>query len=406
MKKYIFLVNIIYFLFASLPIKEIIIKGNKITQDDFILNTINHQIGDTINIDLANQDMLNLYQTGLFEDVIIHAPADSIYYIYLLNEKKRILPFPIIDKDDLLGFSYGGGILFNNIKGMNKKLEFSISAGEILLYNLTYYNPKSSIANDTLKINFHKKRFDNIENDYLLDKSIFKSSIDLLTQNKLQEIKFSIEYEYNKISFIANNKTKKNQSISAIVSYRKNTYLNKYQKGNILDVNYKVDLFNVHYPNNITLELLNKYYIPFSTSPGQIRLLIKNQTKINFSKNIPIYNKIYIGTENHVRGYNPNPLKNPLEIQNRLKSNNMIISTLQLEISLIKKQLMDISLLLFADWGFSANHYKYFNIKDKIRSHGIGVRFDIIKYFNVDLFLGFNPYKYKQFHIIFNAKKF
>ena len=38
----------------------------------------------------------------------------------------------------------------------------------------------------------------------------------------------------------------------------------------------------------------------------------------------------------------------------------MITSTLQLEILLINKQIMDISLLLFADWGVGANYYKEF----------------------------------------------
>ena len=141
----------------------------------------------------------------------------------------------------------------------------------------------------------------------------------------------------------------------------------------------------MHYPNNIAFKLLNKYYIPFPVVPDKVRLLIKNQAKINFSTNIPVYNKIYIGTENHIRGYNPNPLKNPLAIQNRLKSNNMIASTLQLEILLMKKQVIDMSLLLFADWGVGADYYKHFNIIDKIHSHGIGIRIDRTKLFSVDL---------------------
>ena len=121
---------------------------------------------------------------------------------------------------------------------------------------------------------------------------------------------------------------------------------------------------------------------------------------------INIYNKIYIGSENYVRGYKPNPIKNDISVHNKLKWNSIIISTMQFEIPLSKKNLVNIDLLLFIDLGFGTNHYQYFNSTNKIRSHGMGIRFDIIKFVNVDLCLGINPYGGKEFHIIVNTKKF
>ena len=58
------------------------------------------------------------------------------------------------------------------------------------------------------------------------------------------------------------------------------------------------------------------------------------------------------------------------------------------------------------DSGLGNNHYKKFNLNNKIRSHGIGIRFDIIKFVNLDLCLGINPYGEKTFHVIVNTKKF
>ena len=80
--KYI-LIYYIFGLLASSPITNIVIIGNKVTHEQFILNTIQHSIGDTINSELANQDMLDLYETGLFEDVTIYAPGDTTYSIIL-----------------------------------------------------------------------------------------------------------------------------------------------------------------------------------------------------------------------------------------------------------------------------------------------------------------------------------
>ena len=66
-------------------IKKIVVFGNNITKEHIILETINHEIGDTININLAIEDQSNLFNLGLFYDVIIH-PADSIYYIYTFEK--------------------------------------------------------------------------------------------------------------------------------------------------------------------------------------------------------------------------------------------------------------------------------------------------------------------------------
>ena len=119
MKKYIFLIILSGLIATTAPIKKIIITGNHITENSVILNLLNHQIGDQVDIALAIEDQLNLYQTDLFYDVIIQ-PADSMYYIYVF-EKPKILPRPLVDKHDILGWSYGGSLLFNNIKGQKSE---------------------------------------------------------------------------------------------------------------------------------------------------------------------------------------------------------------------------------------------------------------------------------------------
>ena len=83
MQKYIFIIICCTLcILVSSPIKDIIIIGNEITTDEFILDTIHHTIGDTVNTNLANQDMLNLYETGLFDDVDL-----GMFYSFHLDER-------------------------------------------------------------------------------------------------------------------------------------------------------------------------------------------------------------------------------------------------------------------------------------------------------------------------------
>ena len=188
---------------ATSPIKEIIIIGNNITSDEFILDIIHHTPGDTVNINLANQDMLDLYETGLFDDVTIYSPADTLYSI-LLSEKKYTTIKPLIDKDDIKGISFGGALIFDNIKGENKKFELSMLFGEHSLYNLTYLNPQLKKTRDTLKVDIYNKQFTNIENQYIVDRTALQSLFSL-PLSKTYAMQLAVTYEHNKVHTLINN---------------------------------------------------------------------------------------------------------------------------------------------------------------------------------------------------------
>ena len=130
------------------------------------------------------------------------------------------------------------------------------------------------------------------------------------------------------------------------------------------------------------------------------------QAIINFVNHIPVYDKIYIGTENYVRGYQINPSSNLPEIQDRLKWNNIIVSTLQLEFPIYRRNLLNTEFLIFADWGIGYNKHRDINIKNKLRGYGLGLRLEMIKLGGTDICLGFNPYGQQIVHVIVNFKNF
>ena len=110
MKKTIIILFLILSYTYANTIQEIIITGNKFTKDSTILDFISHSPGDSINIKQAIEDQAALFNTGLFIDAIIY-PNDSIYHI-IVFEKPQKLVRPEIDKHDILGWSYGGSVLF------------------------------------------------------------------------------------------------------------------------------------------------------------------------------------------------------------------------------------------------------------------------------------------------------
>ena len=402
MQKYIpIIIYCILCVLISAPIKNIVIIGNEVTTDEFILNTIQHSVGDTFNADLANQDFLNLDATGLFDNVIVYySPTDTIYSLILFEKQYKIMK-PLVDKDDIIGFSFGGALLFDNINGENKKFELSMLFGDHSLYNLTYLNPKFKKTQDTLKVDIYNKQFKNIENEYIVDR-IALQSLFSLHLSKIDAIQLAVAYEYNELHSLTNNKIENNHSLAINMFYQKKYTPNN----NTFNIHYRGTLFNKYYQNNNMIKLIHKYYIPFSRSSANGHLLIQNQFQLNLSKIIPVYDKIYIGTENYVRGYNADPVANNIAIQNKLKWNNIIVSTLQWETLLAKKSYFNIDFLLFIDFGVGSNNYKKFKQNNRIRSHGMGIRFDIIKFVNLDLCLGINPYGEKEFHVIVNTKKF
>ena len=377
----IFLLSLIY----TNTIEKIIINGNEITQDSTILKLISHTKGDTININQAIDDQSQLFNSGLFYDAIIY-PDSSNYYIFVF-EKPKILVRPAIDKNDILGWSYGGSILFNNLKGENKKLKISALIGASNVFGIKYCNPQTKSFNDSLNINIYNKFYNNVTNDYKLYNKGIKTSISLLTNNKNHQLNISHTIEYarlyfNDISFY------KTYNITNSLIYKSN------KPNNLFTIKFAHLYFTKIYKNYFSIDLENHYYIYFNQNNNG-RLLIKNKLKINSSKNIPIYNQNYLISEDYVRGYDINNLPDNSNIAEKLLWSNIATTTIQIELPFYDLGSISTNLLFFGDWGYG---WEYLNTEldilnnQKIRSFGLGIRFNIMKMGSVDVCVGMNPY--------------
>ena len=403
-KYFIIFIHLICFVRLN-TIEKIAITGNFVTTDNTILRYIEHNIGDTINIDQAIEEQLILYNTGLFDDVII-IPTDSIYYV-MVFEKPPILPRPRIDKHDVLGWSAGVSVLFNNINGENKKLNIGALTGKTTIIDLLYSNPFLPITKDSLNIKIYNKIFESIEKDYKINQIGLNSSLNLPSNNTSNKLKIKIGYEYNQINFTSNTIKEKLHTLKATLSYKNISNIDLLQRRNIFSIDYSILLFKDHYTNYNKVKIKNDFIIPFINNKDLGRFVITNQCIVNFSKAIPIYDKIFLNTETLVRGYDPNPLNYlNTDVEDKLKWNNIITTTFQIELPLFKKNTFKTEFLLFGDYGIGANKYHDFNFKQKLEGFGFGVRIEYIKTGNVDLCFGVNPYGERNFHAIANFKSF
>jgi outer membrane protein assembly factor BamA len=79
MKKILFIILILNFLLiCQNQIEKIVIIGNTKTSRTIILKTLNHKVGDSINMDLVMDDKKKLLNLQLFNNVIVY-PYDIIY---------------------------------------------------------------------------------------------------------------------------------------------------------------------------------------------------------------------------------------------------------------------------------------------------------------------------------------
>ena len=384
MKKQIILLILIVSYIHTSTIQEIIITGNKFTNDNTILSLISHAPGDSINITLAIEDQANLFNSGLFYDAIIY-PDNSTYYIFVF-EKPKIIARPELDKDDILGWSYGGSLLLNNIKGENKKLKINALIGASNLLNIKYCQPKLQNTNDSININLYNKSYDILENNYTVYKKGLKTSLSFFTDNPTHQINISNQLEYSKLYFEGDN-SEKNYSIINSLTYQLN------QLNNLFQLKISHLFFQYIYKNYFTMDLENRYLLYFNSTKDSGRLLIKNQLKINgIGRTIPVYNKKYIISEDFVRGYDINNIPENSNISDNLLWNNIIASTIQVELPFYNLGSISTDLLFFWDWGLGFNNWWYLSESSKIRSFGVGIRYNIMKMGSVDICIGMNPY--------------
>ena len=319
MKKILILILIHTILFCQNKIDDIIIIGNNKTTKKVIIDTINHKIGDVININMIAEDQKKLSALSLFANVVIY-PDDSILYIFV-KEKKEFSFIPLISKDDILGWSYGIGLRFKNIKNKPHNINMGYMAGTINSYFLEYSNHPVNKKIIQIKNKFSKSNHSNIENDYILTQNTMTTYLSF--KNK---ISFQIDLEYNEVNYIDLLISDFNVwEIKNTILYNQTNLFSKNK--NTLKLYYSFIVGDYNYNNNVNhkINLLNNYSITINNNDQSPKISLKNHIILNSSYNIPDYEKHYLNSEDYVRGYPINISESNILISNKMKWNNIIL---------------------------------------------------------------------------------
>jgi outer membrane protein assembly factor BamA len=115
------------------------------------------------------------------------------------------------------------------------------------------------------------------------------------------------------------------------------------------------------------------------------------------------YENLYLGGDNFVRGFNPNPFSNAAAAINKLKFNNMIFQSIQFEAPFTSNQYIQSKILLFNDFSIGSNNYKHFTSNNKIKGYGMGIAIIMQNNIRFDICIGLNKYGTAELHFFKNA---
>jgi outer membrane protein assembly factor BamA len=107
-------------------IQNIVIIGNKHTEENVIRRELTFQIGDTVSeedLELSRQRLLNLY---LFHRVELYlVPQDEYGNILIIEVTEQIYFYPVpilrMNERDWSKWSYGLSVIHYNFRGQNEK---------------------------------------------------------------------------------------------------------------------------------------------------------------------------------------------------------------------------------------------------------------------------------------------
>ena len=137
---------------TAIIIRDIQIRGNRITKEHVILREMSLKIGDTLTQKAKDIDRNNIYNLRLFNKVDIE---DSVYQnhatiIVTVSERWYFIPFPVLGMKygDLSKLYYGAGVMQQNLGGQNEKLFALFYFGYDQLFMINYQNPKITDNDD------------------------------------------------------------------------------------------------------------------------------------------------------------------------------------------------------------------------------------------------------------------
>jgi hypothetical protein len=367
--------------------KSIQLSGNIKTSSNIIINTIDYQIYNQNTQNIIN-DIRKLKELEVFDSISITI-QDSIYLVTVI-EKKTFSYSPIIKKIDGLGWSLGPNIEINNIHGSTGIANILFTIGKVKSTKLKYRKNRYSFT-------FSNNQKNSIDESYLNnEQSIFGTYF----LNKDKNIYLTFGNLKNKIKYKNTQSVEDYNFLKASFTYSYNTENNFLKTG--FDINHALIDDNHNY-NKLFLEYVKN--IDIVNNNNHSNVIFRTNIVFNtYPEDDEIdYENLYLGGDNYVRGFNPNPVNNPIIVLGKLKFRNMIFQSIQFEVPFTSNQYIDSKLFIFNDIAIGSNSYKHFTSDNKIRGYGFGIGLITPNNMRFDICIGLNEYGTAELHFFKNA---
>lgn len=408
----LFILNLIPVSLAS-QIMDIKIIGNKHTLNEIILREVHLPIPGEYDSTLAREDRNRIYNLGLFSTVDVRQ-IDSSYTITLV-ETFRFIPIPIADFNEAKGWSYGGGVAFLNFNGLNQKLIMGGIGGEETTYFLNFNDPWVTGDHVSLLGNLYQFNTKNPVYSYHYQ----ERGVNIGTgfyKDKIHKFNFLFGLEdasidttgliYSKMDYNINEILPDYQYIRGEFGYtfdKRDIYLDP-TSGEKFIFYFKPKISMGKSENYYRFQLGYSNYYQLSEKYLNPVFSVNSKLYLQYSKVLPIFEYLYLGGEDYVRGYSPLPDSNATEISHLIEGTNIIYQSFQLQHTLFEKKdyrgvELGIDMVYFSDFGISSNDIASFKLQNMLIGFGIGFRFFASGAGVIGIDFGFNPYGQMYTHL-------
>jgi len=326
LNKFSYIIYIIIFVFAQNTfcqtsshsdriLNTIIIVGNKTTNKEVILRELLFREGDVLSDSLLKVSQERLENLWLFNRVefIQSANQNDVTLIISITERLYIFPFPIftLDDRDWDKITYGFGVTHTNFRGWNEQIFGQVYFGNRPGYGFSYYNPWiNRELHLTAGVYFQKYTTEN--HSIAFDEDHITASFSI---GKYWNRDF-----YSKFSFYYDNISVPSAAAYLMETGTKNEINNGITFTSVYD---KRDVYA--YPTsgffaNITLrksglfsDEIDYFQYAFDLRKYFSWRKLTSASRVFFINSfgdLPIYDKVYLGYSNRIRGhFNDTPIE-------------------------------------------------------------------------------------------------